>query len=65
LKIDRVHIRKGVKDFSSLTFNAKKDSSAVYNEKEVVLKKTARFWAKLSDVNELSVEVDKSTLAEN
>jgi len=67
-KVDRVYIRKGVSDYSSLTFNAVKgkDTIAVYNGKEFVMaKKGARFWAKLSDVNNMVVEVDQSTLAEN
>ena len=67
-KVDRVYIRKGVSDYSSLTFNAVKgkDTIAVYNGKEFVMaKKGARFWAKLSDVNNIVVEVDQSTLAEN
>lgn len=41
LKIDRVYIRKGASDFSSVSFTTK------INNKKV------RFWAKLKDVNNI------------
>lgn len=47
LSVDRVYIRKGASDFSSITFNyigAPKGSGRV------------RFWAKLADVNGLEFE---------
>lgn len=44
LEVDRIYIRKGAEDFSSITF------------KWIVDKKTLRFWAKLEDVNNLYVE---------
>jgi hypothetical protein len=66
LKIDRIYIRKGVKEYSSVTFHAVKGAQATYDGVDHVLKKAgARFWAKLSDVNKLNVEVDQATLAEN
>lgn len=68
LKIDRVYIRKGAKEYSSITFNVVKgkDSVAQVAKGEHVFKtKGARFWAKLSDVNQMVVEIDLSTLAEN
>lgn len=68
LKVDRVYIRKGAKDYSSLTFNIQKgkDCVCVFKGREHVFeKKGRRFWAKLGDVNKMVVEVDRSTLAEN
>jgi len=47
LSIDRVYIRRGASDFSSITFNylgAPKGSGRV------------RFWAKLADVNMIEFE---------
>lgn len=41
LKIDRIYIRKGLSDFSSITFTTK------INNKRI------RFWAKLKDVNNI------------
>lgn len=46
LKVDRIYIRKGMKDFSSLTFTAKLAN----------MKKAARFWVKLRDVNRMVIE---------
>lgn len=45
LKVDRVYIRKGAKDFSSLSFFIK---NGPY--------KSSRFWAKLNDVNAMIVK---------
>lgn len=42
LKIDRIYIRKGNKDYSSISFWVK---SGLY--------KGARFWAKLEDCNKI------------
>lgn len=41
LKVDRIYIRKGAEDFSSLTFYV------------TINKKAYRFWAKLEDVNNI------------
>lgn len=68
LKVDRIYIRKGVKDYSSITFNVEKGHNSVIchaNGEHVFSKKGARFWAKLSDVNNMVVEVDAATLSEN
>jgi hypothetical protein len=53
LKIDRVYIRKGASDYSSLSFFIKK-----HNDKDFVGK---RFWAKLSDVNTIQFNIAPST----
>lgn len=44
LKIDRIYIRKGNKDFDSVTFFMKGT------------KKRVRFWAKLADVNKIIIK---------
>lgn len=46
LKIDRIYIRKGKDDYSSVTFYIEDCP-----DKTFVPKKKIRFWAKLSDVN--------------
>jgi hypothetical protein len=51
LTVDRVYIRKGVSDFSSLTFRIPKDK----NKKNIYA--GVRFWAKLSDVNKIEFEL--------
>ena len=79
LIIDRVYIRKGQGDFSSITFRWKGASNpggfeeaddyrvivtpgtrttpTVYGKKQVkVPKQPIRFWAKLTDVNEIECE---------
>lgn len=59
LSIDRIYIRKGSSDFSSLTFYAKGlgnisvKSSRRPNAKN---KKALRFWAKLDDCNNIKFE---------
>lgn len=56
LKIDRIYIRKGSSDFSSVTFYAK-DIPAVMVRSQYypnkTTKKPIRFWAKLRDVNQI------------
>lgn len=49
LSLDRIYIRKGSKAFDSLTFRML--------EHPDMKKKKARFWAKLSECNQLDVEV--------
>ncbi len=59
LKIDRVYIRKGAKDFSSITFHAKNiecvDGEFILSKKKKP--KSYRFWAKLSDCNNIDFEL--------
>lgn len=49
LNVDRIYIRKGISDYSSVTFTLKKGNC---------VDKTmhGRFWAKLADVNEMVAE---------
>ena len=65
MTVDRVYIRKGADDYSSLTFTIKKDQKikTVYNGQE--FETSGRFWAKLSDVNKMEVEIDTASLSEN
>lgn len=44
LKVDRIYIRKGVRDFDSVTFYMKGE------------KKKIRFWAKLPEVNKIIIK---------
>jgi len=63
LGVDRVYIRKGAGEYSSITFNLHKGSEIVFNGKAI--KAFGRFWAKLSDVNQMKVLIDSSTMSEN
>jgi hypothetical protein len=64
LSVDRVYIRRGASDYSSITFRIRKGSKVAYKGKEVD-PKTGRFWVKLSDVNRMKVTIDLGSLAEN
>ena len=68
LTTDRIYIRKGAEDFSSLTFILRSDGNPVvsYNGKEFDcagkkgfkqfgVSGVVRFWAKLADVNNMTV----------
>lgn len=68
--VDRVYIRKGVGDYSSLTFFLRpgarvclldKNGMCIQAEKTT---KNIRFWAKLKDVNSMYVYVDRGSLSE-
>lgn len=52
LKVDRVYIRKGNAEFSSITFIITKDSGAAVDKKL----HGKRFWAKLPEVNTIEFE---------
>lgn len=53
LSIDRIYIRKGVSDYSSITFYLKETTWAPLAKKK---KGATRFWAKLRDVNQIEFE---------
>ena len=60
LQVDRIYIRKGASDYSSITFYAKdlgeivtKRSAWSSSPAKKVKKKALRFWAKLSDCNNI------------
>lgn len=65
LSVNRVYIRQGAGDFSSITFYLSPKSVIVIGKSEIVSKGKVRFWAKLSDVNKMEVQVDTNTLATN
>lgn len=58
LKVDRIYIRKGAKDYSSVTFYAKSLAPVTYaaSNWSKATKKAVRFWAKLSDCNTINFE---------
>jgi len=59
LIVDRVYIRKGLKDFSSLSFRIESCPLKFLDPNKKLNKK--RFWAKLVDVNTMSVSLKKNT----
>lgn len=64
LKIDRIYIRKGIKDYSSITFLWKGKSTEPkverysYGDRSEykIPRRPVRFWAKLADVNNIECE---------
>lgn len=61
LAVDRIYIRKGSSDFSSLTFYAKNlgeitRSQSQWSGGKKVKKKALRLWAKLEDCNTIQFE---------
>jgi hypothetical protein len=68
LKVDRIYIRKGIKDYSSITFLWKGKSTeprietygpgyGLSGKQYKIPRKPVRFWAKLSDVNNIEFEM--------
>ena len=53
LTVDRIYIRKGTKDFSSVSFLLD-----ILEKKRPFGEKGMRFWAKLEDVNRMEAAVD-------
>ena len=63
LKVDRIYIRKGIKDYSSITFLWKGKSTEPRTERYAwdgseykIPRRPVRFWAKLADVNNIEFE---------
>jgi len=54
--VDRIYIRKGKKDFDSITFRLKKGDFP--GNKKIY----GRFWAKLGDVNRINCEWEEETI---
>jgi hypothetical protein len=52
LQVDRIYIRKGLKDFSSITFYVVSSPKPELNASK---KSRRRFWAKLSDCNRMEI----------
>ncbi|MCK9446889.1 hypothetical protein M0Q50_08580 [bacterium] len=64
LSVDRIYIRKGAKDFSSISFYVKNlgtiQSKVGWGENSKIKnKKALRFWAKLQDCNNIEFEFIK------
>lgn len=61
LSIDRVYIRRGLSDFSSLTFNIIDTTTKHLADKKKFAGGRRRFWAKLEDVNRMRISkwIDK------
>lgn len=57
LKIDRIYIRKGKADYSSLTFNVASTTHPFLVDKKGKKKGKLRFWATLDDVNKIQCEI--------
>lgn len=53
LKVDRIYIRKGVSEYSSITFYVRSKAGPVAANAS---KKKSRFWAKLADCNNIQFE---------
>lgn len=64
LSVDRIYIRKGASDYSSITFYAKnlgemtRVSTGLYGNGKTKKVKAFRFWAKLSDCNNIEFSKD-------
>lgn len=57
LKIDRIYIRKGASDFSSISFFlVGKKASLPATRWSAIKTRSVRFWAKLADVNRIEFE---------
>lgn len=65
LKVDRIYIRKGNKDFSSVTFISQNSLNVLFKPKKKLTKQekqrypnfgSLRFFAKLSDVNKIEFD---------
>jgi hypothetical protein len=72
LAIDRIYIRKGASDFSSITFYAKElgevtmpGSKWSWENKKPIKRKAQRFWAKLTDCNNIEFKLLSSKENEN
>jgi hypothetical protein len=63
LKVDRVYIRKGAGEFSSITFRVEK-GAMVHCEgfKKKLVNKSTRFWARLGDVNTIRCRFNMLTV---
>ena len=60
LAVDRIYIRKGASDFSSITFFAKGLGETEVKNRwsgRTTKWKAQRFWAKLSDCNQIEFEL--------
>lgn len=64
LNIDRIYIRKGISDYSSVTFNVVDSSDRrLQTVKQGGIKGKRRFWAKLKDVNNIEFDIVSAATA--
>jgi hypothetical protein len=59
LKVDRIYIRKGAQEFSSITFYYEKPGTGKGASGKAKKSKSLRFWAKLSDCNKIEFEIEE------
>ena len=57
LTCDRIYIRKGVKNFDSVSFWLNSNPDLKFGGTEIPIAKKVRFFAKLNDVNEIEFEI--------
>lgn len=62
LTVDRIYIRKGAEEFSSLSFWLSPGAEVIYDGTTYTTKKKIRFWAKLVDVNKISALISKASM---
>ncbi len=63
LQVDRIYIRKGAEDYSSITFWLGKKAVVIGPDgTEHTPTKRIRFWAKLADVNKIQALVNKASV---
>lgn len=55
LTVDRIYIRKGQRDFNSISFHAYLELYSVGSAKPTKIK--GRFWVKLEDANKIQMEL--------
>jgi len=58
LKVDRVYIRKGMEDFSSITFVvvSSPDKRLIKKKDGGLAPKAVRFWVKLQETRSIEIE---------
>jgi hypothetical protein len=66
LQVDRIYIRKGASDYSSITFFTKNLPETVIENRgwagtHSKLKKSLRFWVKLPDCNKINFEISEKS----
>ena len=55
LSVDRIYIRKGQREYNSITFNANIELYTVSSNKPIKIK--GRFWVKLADANKIQMNL--------
>jgi len=63
LIIDRIYVRQQSKGYSSLSFFLQPQGQLQYGGQSVTTSRRMRFWAKLTDVNQMVASVNRLTVA--